>query len=109
MTKSQRAIAVVTLAILALFFHKQFCWWAVGEYHQVLVKQYGGGRIPDESRLVLSFGPMAGVYARTLRSQDLDATLGVAVPVALTGWAFFLLAARSGRKDQGGNVGGQPV
>jgi len=91
MNSIRKSIVVSTLVFVAIFFHVLFCDWEVGASHQYLVKAFAG-EIPNNSRLVVSFGPIAGIYARSLATHTIDAILGVAFPVVLIAIALFTLA-----------------
>lgn len=99
----RKTIVVSTLAFVAIFFHILFCDWEIGASHQYLVKAFAG-KIPNDSRLVVSFGPFAGIYARSLSSHTIDAVLGVAFPVVLIAMALFTLAGPRSN-DQAGSPG----
>jgi hypothetical protein len=91
MNAIQKKIAVVMLALNAVFFHVLFTSWALGEFHRSYVIRHGGN-YPNYSTLVMPIGPFAGIYARSPETHAIDAVLGVAFPVTLIGLALFILA-----------------
>lgn len=87
MTAIQKTVAIATLVSLAIFLHITFCEWETGAYHRHIWPERAG------SSGLLPIGPFAGIYVRSLNTFTVDAVLGVAVPIALVGWAGFVLAA----------------
>lgn len=87
MTVNQKIISITTLVMLAGYLHLTFCEWKTRVFHQARIAQHG------DARVVLPLGRVAGIYARSLRTYEVDAVLGIALPVSLIGWSFYLLAA----------------
>ena len=87
MSAIQKTVAVATLAILAVFLHLTFCEWETGAYHRHIWSER------SNSTGLIPIGPVAGIYTRSLNTFTVDAVLGVAVPIALVGWAGVLIPA----------------
>ncbi|MCO8120755.1 hypothetical protein NHH03_03325 [Stieleria sp. TO1_6] len=96
MTQSQKLVAFATLILVALFLHLFLCDWLGSSV------EHNSSEI---SRItIVPFGHTAAIVARSSTTLLIDALLGVAVPMLLTGASLFVFATPTRDREAGGPV-----